>query len=217
MQIYYPNPGLPPYLNPMQVRVYRHGESLSNAGGRTDDPALIPLTDVGHAQASALADGLEPAPDLLVISPFLRSSETAEPIRARFPVLTVETWPVQEFTYLSPVACIGTTWLDRKPLIDAYWARLDPDRIDGPGAESFRDLLDRASAFLRRLSAVTRSDIVVISHGQFMQATKLIIDQPGIEARDAMRLFVERQAASPFLNCERLELRRIEGQLVVRH
>mgnify|MGYP000629682198 CR=1 FL=1 len=61
---------------------------------------------------------------------------TARPIDARFPGAMNEVWPIQEFTYLDPATCVGTNWADRKPRIDRYWSQLDPDYVDGEGAES---------------------------------------------------------------------------------
>jgi broad specificity phosphatase PhoE len=175
----------------MRVQVFRHGQSLSNAGGRTDDPALIPLTPAGEAEARALARSLTAPPDLLLVSPYLRSVETARPIRARYPDVNIEVWPIQEFTYLAPAACVGTSWIERKPWIDAYWTALDPEKIDGPGAENFRSLLMRASAFLHRLARLDARHVVAISHGQFMQATKLMIEPHGAHAVEGLLLELE--------------------------
>jgi broad specificity phosphatase PhoE len=199
----------------MRVQVFRHGQSLSNAGGRTDDPGLIPLTQLGEAQSRALAQSLAPAPDLLVVSPYLRAVETARPIRERFPQVKVEIWPIQEFTYLAPAACVGTSRTERQPWINAYWSALDPESIDGPDAENFRSLLARATAFLARLAEMEVAHVVAITHGQFMQATRLLAERPGLGADDAMREFVEREAMSPFPNCGLLELARVEGRIVL--
>src|SRR5262249_20256334 len=146
------------------------------------------------------------APVRLVCSPFLRSSETLMPIARRFPDAVREVWEVQEFTYLEPDACVGTSWKDRKPRIDAFWTRLDPDFVDGVGAESFRQILKRASDFLDRLAGLTDGPTLVISHGQFMLAALLLVEDRRINAADAMRLFVEREHVAPFRNCERLQL-----------
>jgi broad specificity phosphatase PhoE len=104
------------------IRFLRHAESAANAGLPTSDPGGIPLTEKGKraAQRAALEyDG--PAPDLIVVSPFLWAKQTAEPFIARFPAAKVETtWPVQEFTYISPERCVGSTFEKRKPIVEAY-------------------------------------------------------------------------------------------------
>lgn len=79
----------------------RHAESAANAGGATSDPGSIPLSEVGRAQALSIAAALPRRPDLVVMPPFLRTWQTAEPTMSRFPDMQVETWPVQEFSYLS--------------------------------------------------------------------------------------------------------------------
>lgn len=196
-----------------RIWVYRHGESLSNAGGKTFDVAAIPLTEKGRLQAAALAATIPEAPDLIVASPYLRSAHTAAPIEALFLAARREVWPIQEFTYLEPTSCIGTSWVERKPRIDAYWAALDPAYVDGPGAESFATLLGRARDFLARICAAEERFIVCVSHGQFMQAALLLAETPDMGARDAMALFRERQAVTPFANGALLRFEVADGAL----
>jgi 2,3-bisphosphoglycerate-dependent phosphoglycerate mutase len=191
---------------PKRICIHRHAESLSNAGEKTWDIASIPLSEKGHAQAQALARSIAAPPDAIVVSPFLRTAQTAAPIAARFPDAGADLWPIHEFTYLEPSSCVGTSWIERKPRIDAYWARLDPHHVDGPGAESFAHLLGRARAFLDRLTGLKDPHTLFVSHGQFMQATLLLAEAPDFTPHDAMASFRDRQAVAPFANCERLEL-----------
>jgi broad specificity phosphatase PhoE len=189
-----------------RVWVFRHAESLSNAGGKTLDPEGIPLTENGRRQARDLAWSLKEPPQRLISSPFRRAIDTARPIDALHPEALNEVWPIQEFTYLDPTTCVGTNWADRKPRIDAFWARLDPAHVDGPGAESFSDLLQRARTFLDDLTELTEDLTVIVSHGQFMQAAKLVALRPGESDLTLMSLFIDRQLRRPFANCERMEL-----------
>ena len=193
-------------MQPRHIWLYRHAESLSNAGEKTHDVTLIPLSARGHAQVSALTASVEEAPDCIISSPFLRAQQTAAPIIARFAHAGADTWPIQEFTYLDPAACVGTSWVERKPRIDAYWARLDPAYVDGPGAESFGDLLDRARAFLDRLAKMDQALTLIVSHGQFMQAARLLAETPDASAAALMARFRAGQASRPFANCERLRM-----------
>lgn len=106
----------------LTIYCYRHGESAANAGAAnagaaTSDPALIPLTELGHEQAQALAATINTMPDLLVVSPFLRAQQTAVPLQQRYPQTQVVSWPVQEFTYLSPAKSAGTTAAQRRPRV----------------------------------------------------------------------------------------------------
>ena len=91
----------------------RHGQSASNAGEVTFDPAAIPLTPLGLVQAAQLGRAgrgrgdRAPAHRHLALRPCPADRRTAgQPVFP--PGVPVETWPVQEFTYLNPTACVGT-------------------------------------------------------------------------------------------------------------
>ena len=90
---------------PQQQRwrwLVRHGESAANAGTATTDPATIPLTPRGHDQAERVAVALSERPDLIVVSPYLWTRETAEPAMRRFPDVPVETSRASERYGLLP-------------------------------------------------------------------------------------------------------------------
>lgn len=152
----------------------RHGESESNARRPTDHPATVPLTERGREQAGRVARAFSRAPHLVVVSPYLRTSETAAPTRQAFPDVETAEWPVQEFTYVAPERYRGTTVDDRRAFVRDYWHRLDPDFRDGEGAESFRDLLERIERVGEMLREARRGGpdrfLAVFSHGQFIRA-----------------------------------------------
>lgn len=171
----------------IKVRLIRHGESQANAGFATDDPATIPLTPKGWEQARAIAESFESAPDLIICSPFLRAQQTAAPTIERFPGVPVETWDIQEFTYLDPARCAGTTVEQRRVWVAEYWNRRDPHyRDDGwdlpqewkPRCEPFSALKRRATEFVNKLEKSSARDIVVFGHGQFFTATRLEMLRP---------------------------------------
>ena len=178
----------------------RHGESAANAGIATTDPATIPLTPAGRDQAQEVAIAFSQRPNLIVVSLYLRTRQTAEPTMDRFPDVLVETWPVQEFTYLSPGRCVATTAEQRRPLVDAYWRRCDADHTDGPGAESFSAMLDRVRDLRHRLATHPAGCIVVFTHGQVMQALRLLDAYPGDADRELMARFLEFDRHSPVHN-----------------
>jgi len=146
----------------------RHGQSTSNVHQLTSDPGSPPLTDLGRVQAGLVAAAFPGPPDLVVVSPYVRTAMTAAPLLAAHPGLAREEWPVQEFTYLSPEKYRGTTLAQRRPMVAAYWERLDPDHADPGGAESFAAFVGRVRAFLDRLRA-RRGFTAVFTHGQFMR------------------------------------------------
>lgn len=147
----------------------RHGQSTANAGQPTISPEATGLTELGMVQARAVAQALPEAPARFILSPYARTGQTAGPSRGRFPRVPVETWPVQEFTYLSPDIFAGTTTSQRLPEVEDYWQRCDPGFRHGPGAETFAEMTQRLALVLERLSGLTGRS-VVFCHGQFMRA-----------------------------------------------
>src|SRR5262245_22905657 len=119
------------------ILLVRHGQSEANAGEASPSPETVPLTALGERQARALAESLEHAPGLIVVSRFQRARQTAEPTQARFKPAKLEVWPVEEFHYLGAEAYRGTTKRDRRPDRDEYWHRGDPQRPWATGSETF--------------------------------------------------------------------------------
>lgn len=190
-----------------EVWLVRHGQSIENAGSAGPGLGLAPLSSEGQRQALALAGFLPQAPDLLVVSPYRRSQDTAAPILARFPALRREVWPVQEFSYLDPAHYDGSTTAQRRPAVEDYWRRCDPDYQDGPGAERFVDLLARARDVLERLRRAS-GFVVMVSHGQFLRALLLGLVQ-GLDFPDQalMRRFLGLRQAIVLPNCGLVRVR----------
>ena len=176
------------------------------------------MTELGHSQAQILSDHIAVSPDLIISSPFERAIHSALPSANRYPQVPLDIWAVEEFTYLSPSRLAGTTQADRKPLVDAYWNEGDQAVIDGPGAESFIELLKRAKVMLDQLSASSASNILVFSHGQFIRAVAWFI-RHGEDAGtpENMRLFRELDTKDPLPNCAGCDLELREGRWEVKH
>jgi probable phosphoglycerate mutase len=191
---------------PALTWLVRHGQSTSNAGLPATGHGEVPLTDLGREQAHDVANLVRKQPDLLVVSPYLRAVDTAAPIRARWPLTRCETWPIQELTYLSPARCRGTTAETRRPLIEAYWERCDPDYRDGPDAESFRSFMARLLDFHRRLLAADGDFAVVVGHGQFFRAYQLGQREGFAVSAEWMKRYRAEETARPMANCEIVEL-----------
>ncbi len=152
------------------IWLIRHAESLANAGMATDSYDAIALTDKGLQQAEQLANKWLRQPDLIICSPYLRAVQTAAALQRKYPNVPSQTWAIQEFTYLSQANCQQTTTTTRKPLVQAYWERLDVDYCDGETAESFADFIARARAALSALENETANFVTLFGHGQFMHA-----------------------------------------------
>jgi len=118
-----------------------------------------------------------------------------------YPNAPVKSWEIQEFTYLEPSRWKGTSGDIRLPRIRSYWKEANPYFCDGPGAESFDALLDRATDTIRRLQAMPDKALVYLfSHGQFMRAVSLIVSPPSPDA-NRMDHFWKQCTDYPIGNC----------------
>ena len=162
------------------ILLIRHGESEANAGLPTPSPAEIRLTGRGHAQAAALAGRFASPPDLVVVSPYRRTRETAAPLLAALRVPRVEEWPIEEFTYLDTRRLAGTTEAERSGVVKEYWDRCDPFATFGEGAESFARFVARVDAMIERLRGPGKvRSAAVFTHGYVIHATALRLREPG--------------------------------------
>lgn len=185
----------------------RHGQSTGNADIPCDDLSQIALTDLGWQQAGEVAQSWTERPSLIVTSPYLRTQQTATPTTERFPDVSVETWPIQEFTYLEPSRWNGTRSEERMPHIVRYWQKADTAFCDGEGAESFGNLLGRAQGALRRLEVLSPESLVyVFSHGQFIQAIRSLVIDAELSDREKMRRFWQQGEPPAIGNCQKVEL-----------
>src|SRR6266568_4822313 len=146
----------------LTVWFIRHSESEGNVGLATSETAMIKLTARGIEQAERIALAFVEAPSLIVTSPYLRAKQTAQPTLLRFPDARHEEWPVHEFTFLSSLRYRNTTVVDRRPWAAAFWERCDPFYVDGEGAESFANLMNRIQQF--QTVGETRFSNIITSH-----------------------------------------------------
>jgi broad specificity phosphatase PhoE len=202
-----------------RILLIRHGQSVTNAGGRAPDQISNPLTELGRAQARMVAERLDCEPELIVTSPFLRAQQTSMPLRHRFPDVPVEEWPVQEFSFLNPALYRGTSEMDRESHVVAYWQREDPAFVDSPGTESFTSFFDRARDTLRRLvnrrpaTKGAEGCIVVFTHGFFMQAIRMVLLFPHATDAELMASFQRFHLLNIIENIGSLELEVRDGKI----
>ncbi len=197
-----------------KILLIRHGQSLANSGARTEDQNSNPLTECGRQQANDLVDRIGCKPALIVVSPFLRAQQTAEPLRKRFPDVRVEEWPVQEFTFLDPALYRNKTEADREPYTVSYWQQGEASYVAGPGAESFVSFLDRARETIRRL--IERNPggcVVIITHGFFMQAFRLLLLFPDATDNELMANFRHFHYVNFIHNVDALEFELCGGKI----
>lgn len=187
-----------------KVWFIRHGESTANAGGRTLNHEIIPLSKIGEEQALQMASEFNLAPNIIIVSRFKRTQQTAFPLLKKYKEdSSFDIWDsVNEFTYLAPASCINTTAAERKARRDEYWERCDPNYLDGWEAESFNMLLNRARRTIDRLKEIERDFIVVFTHGLFMQALEALLINDKEDAKSLMARF---RTLSQFNNCDVLK------------
>lgn len=185
------------------IQLIRHGESIANSGGVSKTPACIPLSTHGEAQALALVELFPQPPELIVISPYIRTHQTAAPLRARFPEIPVETWPVHEFTYLNEIQYANTTEAQRSPGARGYWQRRDPLYCEGAGAESFADFISRVDALIKTLATRREQHISIFTHSFFINAVqwRCLHHEAEVDA-DFIRGYLEFRQANPVANAE---------------
>ncbi|HZI18016.1 MAG TPA: histidine phosphatase family protein [Pyrinomonadaceae bacterium] len=148
-----------------RVLLVRHGQSLGNAERRFGGHSPTPLSDLGRAQAEATARALAiEGVTAILSSDLLRAVETAEPL-ARSIGLEINRRPALRERNIGHME--GLTFgeaAERFPEEYAALVRRDLDRVL-PGGESFRQMLDRASAELDRAIELHRGGTVaVFSH-----------------------------------------------------
>lgn len=188
----------------MAIYLIRHAQSVGNIDGQTDSHASIELTELGHQQAEKLAEVL-PQANKIMISPYLRTLQTAQPLLNR-DGLEAEVLSIQEFSYLSDLKCKGTTLSQRKPWVDAYWQGLDIDYLDAEDAETFRNFYQRVQA-LRYLLKTIQADyqtenLMIFSHGQFLQLFKMLSEKDSALSADLMHEFRQNMLHQPIENTE---------------
>ena len=162
------------------IALVRHGQTAVNAGGRLQGRLDEPLSDLGRAQAAALAHLLEREPVTRVVSsPLVRARDTAEAIAAPHG-LTVEV--DERLVELDYGAWDGVALAD-VPASDWEAWRADP-RFTPPGGESLVDVSARVASFC---ADVLGDDLVVaVSHVSPIKAA--VCCALGIDERATWRM-----------------------------
>ena len=135
--------------------VLRHGQTAANAAGQLLGRADVPLTDLGRAQAKALAAAVGPV-DRVITSPLQRARDTAAAFG--LPVEVDERWTELDYGVY-----------DELPLGDVpaeMWQRWRGDaEFAPPEGESLASVGRRVRAACDDLApAAADADVVVVSH-----------------------------------------------------
>jgi len=152
----------------------RHGQSLFNlhfTETRVDpgieDPAL---TELGHQQAEAAASRLAKVPiTRVIISPYTRALQTAEPVLAVHKVPVTIMHEVRERTAF--VCDIGSTPADLAARFPHHEFGHLPDQWWQDGRETEADTVARADAFRALMAASPDQETtLLVSHWAFILA-----------------------------------------------
>ncbi len=190
----------------------RHGESWANqAGVVAGERTCRGLTEVGEAQARALADRLvatgelrDDRPAFLYASTLQRARETAEILAPAFSLSPEDVVLDRGWCELRPGEADGLTW---EAYLRAYGVGdprrsalgYDPDLPFSPGGESWSGFRARVAATLRRAAERHRGGLVVVAtHAGTIEAA--FLDLIGATARPSeagVPLGVSREAGVP--------------------
>lgn len=153
----------------------RHGQSEDNAGISSRGLGKTLLTNKGEQQAKATGEHWREKPDLIVISPYIRTEQTAAPTIRRYPEVPNQTWPIEEFRQLCAARYEGISTHDRIPHYQAHWDKNDPDFKDGDGigAESVREFTKRLDQLEKKLMNTDFNLAYIFCHGFFLRAFML--------------------------------------------
>lgn len=151
----------------------RHGQTEWNRAGRVQGHTDSALTDLGRAQARALADGLEAGwlpgkrPSAVYASDLGRAQATARPLAER---LGLEIRPAPELREMNFGSLEGLSWDEveaRHPQVSLrLWGDDADPSVRAPDGECRLEMCERSSAALERIAAAHLGEtIVAVSHG----------------------------------------------------
>jgi len=148
-----------------RVLLVRHGQTEWNRIERFRGQIDLPLNEIGHRQAAAIADALRDEPIKAIYAGLLqRAQDTARPIAARFS-LPVQTLPGLLDINFGAWAGLTPEEVDqRDPQMHRLW-RTQPHLAQPPGGESLAQVRERAVAALHAaIAAHPGETIVLVGH-----------------------------------------------------
>ncbi len=156
------------------ITLLRHGESEGNQLGLLQGQSDYPLTTNGMEQAKALAaywKSVDAKFDLVISSPLLRASQTAEIIanHLKIPIEFDPAWKERHFGRLQGVELRQIDQLT--PPVDFF----HPYEPIGENGESQLDLYLRASLAIQKIIRQPEGSSLVVSHGGILNKTLYVV------------------------------------------
>ena len=167
-----------------KLYLIRHGHSLHNElflkmgvkAFRIPEVKDSPLTDKGHHQSKSLGETIgEKHIDLVLVSPLMRTLETAENIFGdkNIPIRCMEC--LREYPLGLDTCNIRSSvkfLMGKFPEIDFTELVSDTDIYWKPGGETFDELDERISEFVEYVKKLPHKKIAVISHNSWIGRLK---------------------------------------------
>ena len=143
----------------------RHGQTAWNEGAgqaRYRGQMDVPLDQVGHAQARALAVRLAGEPIAgIYASPLQRAVQTAQPVAEQHGLAVVPHPGLLDMNLGEWQGLTHAEATDRYPEIDRRW-REAPHTVTLPGGESLADVLKRNQAAVKELVAAHAGETIML-------------------------------------------------------
>ncbi|MGY1705876.1 histidine phosphatase family protein [Geodermatophilus sp. SYSU D00697] len=162
---------------PLTLLLVRHGQSAWNAAGLMQgQTASVPLTELGHAQASRAARELAGLrPGALVSSDLRRAVQTAEHCAAATGLPFTTTPALREQGYGVLEGRPSRELWDVVDWSDPHWA--------AEGGESLAELHGRVAAYLKHLCAEPPAAVIgLVTHGDTIRAAQAVAAGLGADA-----------------------------------
>jgi len=150
------------------IYLVRHG----NAAGGFDESIDPGLDDLGHSQASAMAENLAPkGPFALVSSPLQRAREIAEPLARAWGAAAAIEPRVTEIPSPTAVPAERGAWLKR--VMDKQW-----DELGDALADWRQGILDALASLEEDTVIVTHFMVINIAAGAALNDKRLVTLRP---------------------------------------
>ena len=159
--------------------VVRHGYSVTNAAKRFTGQMDVALTDVGYAQAEAVARYLlqNEKIDRIYASDLSRAVNTALPTAKAFGLPITKLKGLRELGMGAWEGMLATDVRAEYPELLA--ARAKDATVPCPGGESFKDMFDRVAAALDEVLASEADTVMIVTHGGAFRCIDCMADGGG--------------------------------------
>lgn len=149
----------------MRLFLIRHGQTDSNAAGRSQGHADIPLNSTGRAQALAIAAALKGEGIAAIYSsPLQRALQTAAPLAATLGLEIATDRDLIEMDQGDLEGLTGAEMTQKHPDFIKAWLSDDPGAMAIPGGESLSQVQARVRRAIDRIIEIADVDVAVFSH-----------------------------------------------------